>query len=47
LNTAAGNSVVDLNDGNACNLNTWASNTFATDQVAGLSDGGPGVGCIQ
>lgn len=48
LNTATGNSIVDLNDGNAaCAANVWTTNTFVTDLVAGASDGGPGVGCIQ
>jgi parallel beta-helix repeat protein len=48
LNTATGNSVVDLNDSNsACDANVWTTNTFITDLVAGISDGGPGIGCIQ
>lgn len=48
LNTATGNFVVDLNDANSgCDANTWTSNTFATDLVAGVAEGGPGVGCIQ
>jgi parallel beta-helix repeat protein len=47
-NTALGNTGLDLADGNAnCDSNTWAQNTFVTDQVAGLPDGGPGTGCIQ
>ena len=48
MNTATGNGFVDLNDANSgCDANGWANNTFVTDFVAGLSDGGPGVGCIQ
>lgn len=47
-NTATGNGLVDLEDVNpACDSNTWTGNTFATDLVAGLPDGGPGTGCIQ
>jgi parallel beta-helix repeat protein len=47
-NTATGNGPLDLQDVNpACDSNTWSGNTFATDEVAGVSDGGPGVGCIQ
>jgi parallel beta-helix repeat protein len=47
-NTATGNGSVDLEDVNpACDSNTWTGNTFATDLVAGLPDGGPGTGCIQ
>jgi hypothetical protein len=26
--------------------NVWTGNSFETDLVAGISDGGPGVGCI-
>jgi len=48
LNTATGNSFVDLSDDNsACDANVWTTNTFVTDLVNGVSDGGPGVGCIQ
>jgi len=47
-NTVTGNGSVDLEDVNpACDSNTWSGNTFATDLVAGVSDGGPGTGCIQ
>jgi parallel beta-helix repeat protein len=47
-NIAFGNGQVDLYDGNPqCDSNTWMNNTFATDQVVDVSDGGPGVGCIQ
>jgi len=48
LNTATGNSDVDLTDVNSsCDSNTWTNNTFVTDRVDGVPDGGPGVGCIQ
>jgi parallel beta-helix repeat protein len=48
-NTALGStSGTDLSDANpGCDSNAWSMNTFATDQVNGLSDGGPGTGCIQ
>jgi parallel beta-helix repeat protein len=47
-NTALGNTAIDLADANpACDNNTWSQNTFVTDQVAGIPDGGPGTGCIQ
>jgi parallel beta-helix repeat protein len=48
INKATGNGLVDLDDVNpACDSNTWTGNSFATDLVAGVSDGGPGTGCIQ
>jgi parallel beta-helix repeat protein len=47
-NTALGNTAIDLADGNpGCDNNTWSQNTFVTDQVDGIPDGGPGTGCIQ
>ena len=47
-NTALTNRDFDLEDDNAgCDSNTWTDNEFATDLVAGASDGGPGTGCIQ
>jgi parallel beta-helix repeat protein len=47
-NTARGNGVVDLSDGNVgCAANVWKKNIFATDVVAGVPDGGPGTGCIR
>jgi parallel beta-helix repeat protein len=47
-NTALTNVNPDMEDDNpGCDTNIWANNTFATDLVAGLSDGGPGTGCIQ
>jgi Right handed beta helix region len=46
-NTVLG-SGVDLSDGSgACDSNTWNRNTFLTDLVLGLSDGGPAAGCIR
>lgn len=55
FNTVLGNGngdpdEADMFDENAgCGGNNWVplSNTFQTDQVAGLPDGGPGVGCIR
>jgi hypothetical protein len=29
-----------------CASNVWTGNSFETDLVAGVSGGGPGVGCI-
>jgi parallel beta-helix repeat protein len=47
-NTALTNANVDLEDDNpGCDSNVWTGNKFATDLVAGASDGGPGTGCIQ
>jgi parallel beta-helix repeat protein len=47
-NTAQTNINSDLEDDNpGCDSNIWANNKFATDLVAGASDGGPGTGCIQ
>jgi parallel beta-helix repeat protein len=47
-NTATNNRDWDLGDQNfGCDSNSWFNNTFVTDNVAGASDGGPGVGCIQ
>jgi parallel beta-helix repeat protein len=47
-NTALDNGDWDLGDQNpGCDSNTWAGNEFNTDNVAGLSDGGPATGCIQ
>jgi parallel beta-helix repeat protein len=47
-NTALRNAGVDLRDDNpGCDANLWRSNIFVTDLVAGLSDGGPGAGCIR
>jgi parallel beta-helix repeat protein len=47
-NTALTNANADLEDENpGCDSNIWANNTFATDLVAGGSDGGPGTGCIR
>jgi len=47
-NRARGNGIVDLSDGNAgCDANRWRRNIFAIDSVGGVSDDGPGAGCIQ
>jgi parallel beta-helix repeat protein len=47
-NTAQNNGRADLEDRNpGCDANTWSANTFVTDLVDLVSDGGPGVGCIQ
>ena len=46
-NSAAGNGFTDLSDANGgCGSNIWLNNSFATDIVAGVSDGGPAAGCI-
>ncbi len=46
-NSAAGNGFTDLADANGgCGSNIWPNNFFATDIVAGVSDGGPAAGCI-
>jgi parallel beta-helix repeat protein len=46
-NTAFTNNLFDLSDESlACGSTTWAANFFATDSVAGVSDNGPGFGCI-
>jgi len=46
-NTVLGNAFVDmLDDGSTCNGDLWRKNTFQTDLAGGVSDGGPGVGCI-
>ena len=44
-NTVLG-SITDMSD-DTCGVNTWRNNTFQTDLVAGVSDGGPGTGCIR
>jgi parallel beta-helix repeat protein len=47
-NTVLGSGNTDMTDDNAgCDANTWRNNTFMTDLVAGVSDGGPNTGCIQ
>jgi parallel beta-helix repeat protein len=48
FNTVLGSGETDmLDESNRCGGNTWRNNTFKTDLVAGVSDGGPGVGCIR
>lgn len=47
-NTVFGSGLVDmLDEQRECDSNTWTGNNFVTDLVADLSDGGPGVGCLQ
>jgi parallel beta-helix repeat protein len=47
-NTVAGAFFIDMSDVNpACGSNVWTDNGFVTDLVAGVSDGGPGAGCIR
>jgi parallel beta-helix repeat protein len=47
-NTVLGTRSIDmLDDSAACGANVWKSNVFRTDVVAGLSDGGPGTGCLK
>lgn len=47
-NTARSNGLADLFDLNAgCDANSWKRNVFGTDLVAGVADGGPGIGCIR
>lgn len=39
---------IDMSDGTAaCGTNSWQNNTFETDQVLGVPDGGPTSGCIR
>jgi parallel beta-helix repeat protein len=47
-NTVLGNGVADMSDGSAsCAANVWKNNTFQTDLVVSVSDGGPTAGCIR
>ncbi len=47
-NTARGNCTADLADAHpGCSMNIWTSNSFRTDAVLGITDGGPWTGCIQ
>jgi parallel beta-helix repeat protein len=45
-NTVLGSVIAAMSD-DTCGVNTWRNNTFQTDLVAGVSDGGPGTGCIR
>ena len=46
-NSVLGSGVTDMSDGSAnCGTNIWRHNTFHTDLVVGVADGGPGAGCI-
>lgn len=48
LNRVLGSGDADmLDDSTGCGANTWRRNTFRTDLVAGLPDGGPSAGCIR
>lgn len=47
-NTVLGSGITDMFDESAgCDGNIWRNNIFMTDLVAGVSDGGPGVGCVR
>lgn len=47
-NAVLGSAFIDMLDDSAtCSGNTWTRNTFQTDVAGGVSDGGPGTGCIQ
>ena len=47
-NTVLGSALVDMSDESAtCAGDAWTTNTFETDLAGGVSDGGPGSGCIQ
>jgi len=47
-NTVLGSAFVDMSDESpTCSGVTWSANTFQTDLAGGVSDGGPGSGCIQ
>jgi len=49
-NKVLGSGIVDLSDDSATCANgadIWKNNTFQTDQAGGVSDGGPGKGCIR
>jgi parallel beta-helix repeat protein len=46
-NTVFGSGIADMfDDSTDCDGNIWRRNAFKTDQVAGVSDGGPGAGCL-
>jgi hypothetical protein len=47
-NMVFGSGLIDMSDELvACGTNTWAGNTFQTDEAGGVDDGGPLVPCIQ
>jgi hypothetical protein len=47
-NTVLGSGIVDMSDDSPhCGKDKWVANIFQTDVVAGVPDGGPGVGCLQ
>ena len=47
-NTVLGSGEIDmLEDSVGCDSNIWQNNTFQTDLVAGVPNGGPWVPCLQ
>lgn len=47
-NTVLGSGNTDMTDDSAgCGANTWRNNTFRTDLVVGVTDGGMNFGCIR
>lgn len=49
-NKVLGSGVVDMSDASATcasGADVWKGNTFQTDSAGGVSDGGPGKGCIR
>jgi len=47
-NAVLGSVLSDISDASrGCGLNEWKRNTFDTDLVGGVSDGGPSAGCIR
>jgi len=48
FNRVLGSGDADMfDDSPGCGANVWRRNTFLTDLMAGLPDGGPGAGCIR
>lgn len=48
FNTVLGSGISDMSDDNAtCDADIWKKNIFQTDLVVGVSDGGPGTGCVR
>jgi len=48
LNTVLGSGNADMTDESlGCGGNTWRNNTFITDLVNGISNGGPNAGCLR
>jgi parallel beta-helix repeat protein len=47
-NSVFGNGIADMQDDSAnCGANTWRNNTFLTDLVAGVPNGGPSMPCLR